>query len=224
VARARPRGTWVLDLACGTGVLARKLAGSGIPVVGVDSSREMLAIAKRRCRGVAGRVRFQRANLMNFRVREPCAVATACGDVMNHMLTRAPLVRILRRARQNLLPGGVLVFEAHNRFCYEHYWNGHDYVMEGAGGDLAMCCEWDASRRLATVRMIGYVRTRARCWERVETTLVERYHSDAELRSALREAGFEKIRREPWSPWPDQHLEPGIDRNLWTARVPGTAA
>ena len=138
---------------------------------------------------------------------------------MNHMLSRAPLVRILRQVRRNLLPGGVLVFEAHNRFAYQHYWSGHDYWMEGPGGDLAMCCEWDERRRLATARMIGYARN-GRGWERVETTLVERYHSDGELRSALREAGFAKIRREPWSPWDDQHLEPGIDRNLWTARVP----
>src|SRR5262249_13340679 len=101
-ARARPRGTWVLDLACGTGVLAEKLARARIPVVGVDSSGEMLAIARRRCRGVADRVRFRRANLATFRVREPCAVASACGDVMNHMLTRAPLVRILRQVRKNL--------------------------------------------------------------------------------------------------------------------------
>jgi ubiquinone/menaquinone biosynthesis C-methylase UbiE len=150
IARARPRGTFVLDLACGTGVLAEKLARAGIPVIGVDSSREMLAIAGRRCRGVADRVRFRRANLTSFRVREPCSVASACGDVMNHMLTRPVLVRVLRRARANLLPGGVLVFEAHNRFCYEHYWNGRDYVMEGPGGDLAMCCEWtraNGSRR-----------------------------------------------------------------------------
>jgi SAM-dependent methyltransferase len=219
IARARPRGTWVLDLACGTGLLAEQLGRARIPVIGVDSSREMLAIARRRCRGLADRVRFQRADLTSFRVREPCAVAAACGDVMNHMLTRAVLVRVLRRARANLLPGGVLVFEAHSRFAYEHYWNGHDYWMEGEGGDLAMCCEWDARRRLATVRMIGYARN-GKGWERVETTLVERYHSDAELRAALRDAGFVKIRREPWSPWDDQHLEPGIDRNLWTARAP----
>jgi SAM-dependent methyltransferase len=219
LASARPRGTWVLDLACGTGVLAERLGRARIPVIGVDSSREMLAIAKRRCRGVADQVRFQRANLASFRVREPCSVAAACGDVMNHMRTRAALVRVLRRVRENLLPGGVLVFEAHNRFAYEHYWNGVDYFMEGPGGDLAICCEWDARRRLATARMIGYARS-GRSWQRVETTLVERYHSDAELRSALRAAGFVRIQREPWSPWPDQHEEPGIDRNLWTARVP----
>jgi SAM-dependent methyltransferase len=223
-AKARPRGTFVLDLACGTGLVAERLGRARIPVIGVDSSREMLAIARRRCRALAPRVRFQRADLASFRVREPCSVAAASGDVFNHILARAPLVRILRRVRENLLPDGVLVFEAHNRFAYEHYWNGVDYFMEGEGGDLAICCEWDGARRLATARMIGFARVGRRRWERVETTLVERYHTDAELRSALREAGFERIRREPWSPWPDQHEEPAIERNLWTARVPGRNA
>jgi hypothetical protein len=168
-------------------------------------------------------VRFRRADLASFSVREPCALATASGDVMNHMLSRAALVRVLRRVRRNLLPGGTLVFEAHNRFCYEQYWNGHDYYMEGEGGDLAMSCEWDARRGLATVRMVGYApvgRGRTRRYEKVETTLTERWWSDAALREALRAAGFTRIRREPWSPWPDQHTEPAIDRNLWRARVP----
>ena len=108
--RVRPRGTWVLDLACGTGLVTERLGRARIPVIGVDSSREMLAIARRRCRGLDGRVRFRRADLASFRVREPCSVAAASGDVFNHMLTRAPLVRILRRVRENLMPGGVLVF------------------------------------------------------------------------------------------------------------------
>ena len=222
--RRRPRGSWVLDVACGTGVLAERLGRARVPVVGVDSSREMLAIARERCRALSAQVRFRRAELATFRVREPCAVATASGDVFNHMLTGAALVRVLRQVRRNLLPGGVLVFEAHNRFCYEHYWDGHDYFMEGEGGDLAMCCEWDARRRLATARLVGFAKLGPRRYERVETTLVERYHSDAELRSALAAAGYRRVRREPWSPWPDQHREPAIDRNLWTAHVLGTPA
>jgi SAM-dependent methyltransferase len=219
--RARPRDTWVLDVACGTGVLAERLGRAGVPVVGVDGSREMLAIARRRCRGLDG-VRFRRADLASFRVRERCSLATASGDVMNHMLSKAALVRVLRRIRQNLLPGGALVFEAHNRFCYEQYWDGHDYFMEGDAGDLAMSCEWDGARDLATVRMVGYARVGAagHRYEKVETTLTERYWGDAALRGALREAGFARIWRAPWSPWPDQHTEPAIDRNLWSASVP----
>ena len=219
--RARSKGSWVLDVACGTGVLAERLGRARVPVVGVDGSREMLAVARKRCRPFGRRVQLRRGDLARFRVPERCSVATASGDVFNHMLTRAPLVRCLRQVRRNLEPGGALVFDALNRFCYEHYWDDRDYFMEGEGGDIAMSCEWDAARRLASVRMVGYAKLGRGRYEKFETELVERYHTDGEFRSALREAGFERIRREPWSPWSDQHLEPALDRNLWTARVPG---
>jgi hypothetical protein len=68
--------------------------------------------------------------------------------------------------------------------------------------------------------MVGYAKLRGRRYEKVETTLTERYYSDRELRTALRAAGFDRIHAAPWSPWSDQHTQPAIDRNLWTARVP----
>src|SRR5437667_4546283 len=41
------RGSKICDLACGQGVLARRLAGQGAQVVGVDLSLELLQIAQR---------------------------------------------------------------------------------------------------------------------------------------------------------------------------------
>jgi SAM-dependent methyltransferase len=219
--RARPEGTWVLDLACGTGVLAEKLTAAGCPVVGVDGSSEMLAVARRRCRDRGDRVRFVRADLARFRVREPCALACASGDVFNHVLSLRGLRSIFRRVLENLEPGGLLVFESLNRFCFEQYWSDRTYLMESDGGDLVMECDWHPRRRVGTVRMVGYVRDGRGRFERFETELVERLWSDRELRGALAAAGFAKIRREPWSPWSDQHLEPALDRNLWTAQKPG---
>ena len=52
----------------------------------------------------------------------------------------------------------------------------------------------------------------------VETVLKEYLHSYATLRTELKKAGFSRIRAEKWSPWPDQHLEPEMDRLFWTAR------
>ena len=220
--RAHAKQGPVLDVACGTGVLAAKLAGRGVSVVGVDGSREMLRVARRRCRGRD--VRLVRGDLLRFRLRRPCAVAVASAEVFNHFLARGALVRALRNVRRNLLPGGVLLFDATNRFGFAHYWADQDYLLEGPGGDLAMCCEWDAVRERATARMVGYARIggpRSRRHERFELTLVLRHYGNAELQSALSEAGFQRIRRAPWSPWSDQHEEPAIDRNLWSAVVPG---
>ena len=218
--RARPKGTWILDLACGTGVLSEKLARSRVRVIGVDRSPEMLKLARHRCRSLAKWARFDCADLTSFRVAEACTVATATGEVFNQFTSIAGLVRVFRSIRRNLEPGGVLVFEAPNRFCYEEYWCGRDYLMEGESGDLAMICEWDPSKRIGSARLVGYALDGEGKYEKIETELVERYYSDEEFSHALAQAGFEKVEREPWSPWPDQHLEPSLDRNLWTARKP----
>ncbi len=220
IVRARPKGTWVLDVACGTGVLSEKLARSRVRVIGIDLSPKMLELARHRCRGVAQWARFRRADLTSFEVAEPCTVATATGEVFNHFTSTSALVRAFRSIRKNLEPGGVLVFEAPNLFCYEEYWCGRDYLMEGEDGDLAMICEWDPAREIGTARLVGYALDGRGKYEKFETELVEHYYSDDEFSGALAKAGFEAIEREPWSPWPDQHLEPSLDRNLWTARKP----
>ncbi len=94
-------------------------------------------------------------------------------------------------------------------------------LREGEGGDLAMCCEWDTKKGLGTARLIAYTRASPGRYERIETTLVERHHSDAELRAALVEAGFDRIRPRLWSPGWEQSPKASRERTLWTARVPG---
>ena len=216
---ARPKGSWVLDLACGTGVMAELLARRGINVVGVDRSKPMLAIARRRCRTPGRRgPRFVEGDLVSFSVSEPCAVATSCGDVMNHLPSAAVLRRVFTRVHDQLEPGGVLMFDTIRRYCYEQYWTAQTYHLEGPAGDLTMECDFDPKRGIATANMICYAKNRNGSYSKSETPLVEYLHTTATLRKALRDAGFRHIEPELWSPWPDQHLEPEMDRYFWTAR------
>ena len=57
----RPRT--ILDLACGTGTHAIRLARRGHEVVGVDLSRDQLAIARRKARRARSPVLFVRADM-----------------------------------------------------------------------------------------------------------------------------------------------------------------
>jgi len=216
----------LLDLACGTGVMAELLVKRGIPVVGVDRSTAMLAFARRRCGKNAQRdkdkgkprSRFVVGDLTSFSVREPCAVATSCGDVMNHLPTAAVLRRVFKRIFSQLQPTGVLMFETTRRYCYEQYWTAQTYHLEGPAGDLTMECDWDPQRGIATANMICYANNKNGSYSKSETLLTEYHHTTATLRKALRDAGFRKIVPALWSPWPDQHLEPEMDRYFWTAR------
>lgn len=212
--RARPRGTPVLDLACGTGLMAELLAPRRIRVVGVDRSREMLDIARERD---VPRARWIEGDLRNFDPGEPCSVATACGDILNHFPSVESLAPILRHAHTVLEPRGTLLVETTRRFCYEHYWNDRTYHIEGERGDVAMECEWDPKTEQARVRMVGYARNADETYSKFETSLTEYYHDESELEDAFLEAGFATVESELWSPWDDQHLEPDMDRTFWTA-------
>ena len=62
------------DLGCGTGLFACFLATRfGVPVYGVDRSREMLAVARRRCRAPC--VQFSQQDIRRFRLPSPVDLA-----------------------------------------------------------------------------------------------------------------------------------------------------
>jgi SAM-dependent methyltransferase len=216
--RAARGGPPVLDLGCGTGLVTERIAADGCRVIGVDGSRPMLALARRRCAPFRGRVRLLHRRLDALRLAPEAGLALACGDVINHLPSLRLVERVLRAARRALAPGGLLVFDALTDFCFETYWPDNTHLLEGPHGDLLMDCDWDPVRRRGTARMIAFAREGRGRFRRQETTLHEYAWRDRELARALRAAGFADVWRRPWSAWPDQDREPAMDRNLWCGR------
>lgn len=106
---AHPSGV-VVDLGCGSGILARILGEAGYHVIGIDVSEAMIALAR------------QCAPLGEFRVGSfvttgiPSAVAVAAtGEVLNYGFdsenNERTRVDLFRRAYEALVPGGILLFD-----------------------------------------------------------------------------------------------------------------
>ena len=99
------------DLGCGTGLFACFLAGRfGIPVFGVDRSREMLDIARRRCR--VPRVTFLHQDIRRFRLPSPVDLATSNFDTVNHLLEDRDVDGFVSCVREHLVRGGHVIFDA----------------------------------------------------------------------------------------------------------------
>ncbi len=218
------RGPPVLDLGCGSGLVTERIAADGARVVGIDGSKPMLALARRRCARHGDRVRLLHRRLDAMRLGPEAHLALACGDVINHLPRLSTVRRVLGSIRRALAPGGVLVFDALTQFCFETYWPDNTHLLEGPQGDLLMDCDWDPVRRRGTARMIAYARDGRARFRRYETTLHEYLWRDRELVDAFASAGFAEVWRLPWSAWPDQHEEPAMDRTLWCGRVGGEAS
>jgi SAM-dependent methyltransferase len=98
-----------LDVACGTGLLTRRLHRWFQTVVGLDFSEEMLEQARRWTRGPT--IRYVRGDFRDFRLEETFDAAVCGGDSLNYLETPGELADVFRCVARCLRPGGLFAFD-----------------------------------------------------------------------------------------------------------------
>ncbi|MBO2449385.1 class I SAM-dependent methyltransferase [Actinomadura barringtoniae] len=100
-----PRGCGeALDVGCGDGFLARKLAARAVHVTGIDKSADMVEEARRQSEGVPN-VDFVEADLLSYDLK-PESYDFVCSVASIHHMDFAAAVTAMRDA---LSPGGSLI-------------------------------------------------------------------------------------------------------------------
>jgi SAM-dependent methyltransferase len=113
VEHALASGGPVVELAVGTGRIAVPIAEAGIAVIGVDSSPEMLAVARAAAQaaGVEDLVDLRLGDLREPPVNERVPLAICPFRSLLHMQTESEKLSALRSAHALLEPNGRFVFD-----------------------------------------------------------------------------------------------------------------
>lgn len=106
--QAQSAGQAVLEVACGTGRIAIRLAQHGTDVLGMDLSPAMLAVAREKSTGIPN-MRWVQADMRSFDLGQTFGLAIIPGHAFQHMLTPADQVACLQSIRRHLERGGRLV-------------------------------------------------------------------------------------------------------------------
>lgn len=187
----------VVDLGCGSGVLAAIVADAGYDVLGVDVSPAMIEIARLK----APTARFECASVWDFAepgatIPEAVAVA-AVGEVVNYAVDEragvAALRTLLGAVHETLVPGGVLLFDVatpgragpggsvsafHDRPAYAMWFSARELPSAGGGpGTL--------ERTMVLFEREGGL------YRRTDEVHRLRLYDPAQIDALLRDAGFE---------------------------------
>lgn len=194
LAKLRVKPHRVLDLTCGEGTFAIKMAKKGYRITGVDRSSAMLGVAHRKACEAHVRVRFIRRDVRSLRFHEEFDLVTSWYDSLNYLLRLDDLKETFAGAFRALRPGGVLLFDMNTPGTLAKGWQRHPSFVEVDTRDAFVVhrSTWDGRKNVATLKVTCFV-VRNRHWSRIDELHRERAYTLPQIRACLRKAGFREF-------------------------------
>jgi SAM-dependent methyltransferase len=183
-----PAKATILDLCCGTGQLAKVLSSRGYAVTGVDGSREMLRFARKN----APKCKFILADARNFDQSQSFEAAVSAFDSLNHITKLDELKVAFLHTYDALKRGGIFLFDLNTDEHFRRYWHGSFGVVEDDHSFITRS-NYDTKHKVARMDITIFF-LRGFSWTRSDLSLVERHYAASAVVSALRQAGFVKLR------------------------------
>jgi len=187
-----PRVRSACDVCCGTGTTALEFARRGIKVYALDLSPTMCRLARAKTVRAHAPVTVMRGDMRTFRLPEQVDLITCEFDALNHVPRKADLNRVAKAAARALRPGGYFYFDVNNRVHLETNWPS-TWWLEKPGVVMVMRGSYDHRRDKGCENVEWFIRE-AGCWRRFRERVEEVWWTAAEIRRALRTAGFRRIR------------------------------
>jgi len=189
----------VLELACGSGATAVDLAKKGLDVEATDLSPAFVAQTRRRAKAAGVALRVSRGDMRSLprtvlrRLRARPDLVLCEFSALNNLADRRDLAPVLRTAAQALAPGGLFLFDIDTPFSFKTKLANHD-VGGAAGLRAGHPRSIRAEAAAMQPRIRGFLPAQRGLWRRARETIHHVTWSEAEIRRALRAAGFKSVK------------------------------
>ena len=138
----------ILDIACGTGILALELARCGHTVHGTDISPEMIDIAKTKAIGLPN-LSFAVKDMTRFRSEGKFDMVTCTFDSINYLRRLYDVRKMMYSVASVLDSGGIFLFDSNTKYLYIKH---KDELLkrEINGEEFLHMCEYRTRGNIAT--------------------------------------------------------------------------
>ncbi len=204
----------ILDVACGTGMISKRLHEAGHQVTGIDLSGPMLDLAKERFPRGDG-PRFVQTDLTLYQPPERFPVVLCFGDVLNHFAEPHKAQDVVKKLFDFLAPGGLLVADTNTLETYRsELWNREETENQGRQR-VTTRARFEEEEGLAYLELSAHRRL-GKGEPLYQESLTERYYPDQQVRGWMEDVGFTQVQHRVFNPIPDL-TDISEQKTLWLA-------
>lgn len=181
----------VLDLGCGTGKMARKLAREGYQITAVDNSMDMLEIAASE---EDDHILYVLQDMVSLELPQQVDAAVSICDCMNYILEEEDLKEAFRRVREFLKEDGVFVFDMNSHYKYKEILECNTFAEDREDASFIWDNFYDEEERINEYQLSLFIQNEQGTYNKYEELHLQKAYEQEEVVSFLYEAGFSSVR------------------------------
>ena len=209
-------GGLALDLGCGTGKMMLQLGQAGYDMIGVDSSLDMLQIAREKC---PADYLFLLQDMRSFELYGTVAVTVSVCDSINYVKDPEELKEVFRLVNNYLDPGGLFLFDFNTEHKYRDVIGETVIAEDREDVSFIWYNDYDEESHINEISLRVFVREQGNLFRKFEEEHFQRGYLLEEMKDLIRAGGMEFV--DAWDGYEDRPAGRNSERILVLAREKG---
>lgn len=190
----------VLELGCGTGKMTRLLAKAGYDMIGIDSSEEMLGIAREREReqaagwkkeGTDMDILYLHQDMREFELYGTVRAVISICDSMNYITEEEDLLTIFKLVNNYLDPGGIFLFDLNTIYKYKEVLGDTTICENREEGSFIWENYYDEEEQINEYDLTLFIKEEDGRYRKYEETHFQRGYNLETVKKLIEKAGLE---------------------------------
>lgn len=174
----------VLELACGTGNFTKKLSDEGYDVIALDSSEQMLDVAREKCEDVL----FLNQDMTEFELYGTVDAIVCVLDGVNYVTDKRKLQKMFKLCHNYLNYDGLLIFDINSEHKLKNIIGNNTFIQDTE--DIFYTWENELIKDKVNFYLTFFVKENEE-YLRFDEVHTERIYKESELCDMLKKADFE---------------------------------
>lgn len=183
------KGSIILDCGCGTGDISILLAKQGYIIDAIDTSSDMLMIAKQKTHDFGLKINYTVQDMRTFKSHNTYSLITCINDGVNYLNSLEDIELFFNNCSKYQSSGSYFLFDISSEYKLKNM-DGEFFAEEDDDFAYIWSNEYNDESKLLTMDITFFNYIGEDLFRRTSEMHVQRAHSIQEITSALKKAGY----------------------------------